>query len=103
MSPPDVEAGIRLGDFQRRIESIYYERDAERGIERTFMWFVEEVGELAEELRRSDHDAERLRHEIADVLAWLTTLASLLGIEMESCARVYADGCPKCGQTPCAC
>jgi NTP pyrophosphatase (non-canonical NTP hydrolase) len=89
--------------FQRQIEALYGERDAARGLEGTFVWFIEEVGELARELHRQPRDRARLTREIADVLAWLTTLASLLDIEMADCARVYARGCPKCGETPCAC
>ncbi|GIX08198.1 MAG: nucleotide pyrophosphohydrolase [Candidatus Poribacteria bacterium] len=93
--------GIRA--FQRQIEALYYDRDAARGVDRTFLWFVEEVGELAKELRRQPTDRERLQEEIGDVFAWLTTLASLLEIDLADAARRYADGCPKCAQTPCAC
>ena len=94
---------LTIGEFQRAIEAIYYARDSQRGIDRSFMWFVEEVGELAEELRRTERDPARLREEIADVFAWLTTLAAMLGIEMADCAALYADGCPKCRRTPCEC
>jgi len=95
--------GVGICEFQRKIEAVYYDRDSERGLGRTFMWFVEEVGELAREVRRDRRDDQRLREEIGDVLAWLTTLASLLDIEMIDCAGIYADGCPKCRRTPCAC
>ena len=50
--------------FQKQIEAIYYERDAERGVPLTFTWFVEEVGELAKEIRKEPQDIERLREEI---------------------------------------
>jgi len=94
---------MTLEEFQRRIESIYFVRDSERGIEGTFVWFAEEVGELAKELRKRRREPQRLKEELADVLAWLTTLASLLDIEIEECARIYANGCPKCHRTPCEC
>lgn len=94
---------MTLEELQRRIEAIYFARDSERGVEKTFVWFVEEVGELAKEIRTCPPDPQRLQEEFADVLAWLTTLASLLGIEMEACAQIYANGCPKCQQTPCVC
>ena len=94
---------LGVGAFQTIIENTYYDRDAARGVDRTFTWFVEEVGELAKEIRQDPRDKQRLTEEMSDVLAWLTTLASLLGISMVDCARRYADGCPKCGQTPCAC
>ena len=50
--------------FQKQIEAIYYERDAERGVPLTFTWFVEEVGELAKEIRKQPQDMERLRRGI---------------------------------------
>lgn len=93
---------MRISEFQRRIEDIYYEKDSRRGIAGTFMWFVEEVGELSRALRGGD--PEELESEFADVLAWLNTLASISGVDLESAAkRQYATGCPKCGSTPCVC
>ncbi|MBM3215028.1 pyrophosphohydrolase [Candidatus Poribacteria bacterium] len=94
---------MTIAEFQRRIEAAYFERDAARGVPTTFVWFTEEVGELAKEVRRQPRDTQRLTAEIADVFAWLSTLASMLGIELTDCAEVYADGCPKCGKSPCAC
>lgn len=92
-----------LRDFQRRIEHIYGERDRPRGIDRNFVWFSEEVGELAKEIRRDPRREDQLRLELSDVLAWLVTLASQLGIDLADAAERYAHGCPKCGATPCAC
>jgi len=92
---------MELGEFQKRIEDIYFERDSSRGLEGSFLWFVEEVGELATALREGDKAARQ--EEFADCLAWLTTLASLAGIEMEAAAGKYADGCPRCKATPCDC
>lgn len=93
---------MRIGEFQRRIEEIYYERDAARGLAGTHMWFAEEVGELVRALRRGRRD--ELEGEFADVLAWLSTLASIAGVDLESAAREkYAEGCPRCHRAPCAC
>jgi NTP pyrophosphatase (non-canonical NTP hydrolase) len=93
---------MRIGDFQRRIEEIYFERDSARGLAGTHMWFCEEVGELTRALRRGR--TEELEGEFADVLAWLATLASIAGIDLERAAgRKYAQGCPRCGAAPCAC
>ena len=96
-------SSMTIQKFQEQIEAIYYERDAERGIPLTFTWFVEEVGELAKEIRKCPQDMDRLREELADVFAWLSTLASLLGISLEDAAKIYEDGCPKCSSTPCEC
>ena len=94
---------MTIQEFQNLIEQIYYDRDTERGVEGTFVWFTEEVGELAKEIRREERDLARLRAEFADVFAWLSTLASLLGVDLTEAAQIYAAGCPKCGSTPCDC
>ena len=96
-----TDAPETLRGFQERIEAIYGERDRERGLAGTFMWFAEEVGELSRALRGKDRQA--LREEFADVLAWLVTLASISGIDMEIAAEKYASGCPRCGSRPCTC
>jgi NTP pyrophosphatase (non-canonical NTP hydrolase) len=92
---------MTLLELQRRLRDTYYERDSARGRDATFRWFVEEVGELARAMRRGDR--ENLQHEFGDVLAWLTSLASLTGVDLETAAERYANGCPKCGHIPCDC
>jgi NTP pyrophosphatase (non-canonical NTP hydrolase) len=93
---------MRIQDFQRRIEQIYFARDSARGLAGTHMWFCEEVGELTRALRRGKKD--ELEGEFADVLAWLSTLASISGIDLErAAAGKYAAGCPRCAKTPCRC
>lgn len=90
-----------IREFQRAIEATFLERDRRRGLAPTFLWFVEEVGELARALKRGD--PENLREEFADVLAWLSTLASLSGVDLSQAAAPYLSGCPTCGRTPCGC
>jgi NTP pyrophosphatase (non-canonical NTP hydrolase) len=93
---------MRIAEFQKRIESIYYERDAKRGLAGTHMWFCEEVGELTRALRRDQK--QELEGEFADVLAWLSTLASIAGVDLEKAARAkYEKGCPRCKAAPCEC
>ena len=88
--------------FQKRIEQIYLERDAARGVPGTRLWFVEEVGEQVRAIRRQER--QNLEEEFADVYAWLATLASLHGLDLDEVGRKkYAAGCPKCSATPCAC
>ncbi len=65
-----------------RSKRIYYARDSARGLAGTHMWFCEEVGELTRALRRDER--EELEGEFADVLAWLSTLASIAGIDLEA-------------------
>ena len=92
---------MTVSDFQEVIRSTYFEKDNARGIDGTFRWFIEETGELARALRRSDR--ANLEEEFADVFAWLASLASLEGISLEQAVAKYAAGCPKCGAIPCKC
>jgi NTP pyrophosphatase (non-canonical NTP hydrolase) len=92
---------VTISDFQRQIEAIYFEKDRRRGLDADFRWFVEEVGELAKALRRGGR--RELANEFADVFAWLATIASIAGVELEEAVRKYAGGCPKCGEAPCIC
>jgi NTP pyrophosphatase (non-canonical NTP hydrolase) len=91
-----------LGQLQERIRDLYGAKDAARGVEGTFMWFMEEVGELSAALRGGTRDEQVL--EFADVLAWLVTLANCTGIDLEDAMRrKYGTGCPGCANTPCKC
>ncbi len=96
------DPGLRA--FQRRIEEIYRERDAARGLEGTYMWFVEEIGELARSLISGKPASAEEQAEFADCLAWLSTLASLRGVDLADAAwQKYRDGCPRCAGVPCHC
>jgi len=93
---------MSIRDFQRMIGEIYYKRDEERGKIKTMLWIVEEVGELAEAVRKNE--VERIGEEMADVLAWLVSLANLYNIDLEKEAlKKYPDYCVKCGKKPCRC
>jgi NTP pyrophosphatase (non-canonical NTP hydrolase) len=93
---------LTLIELQRVIREMYGAKDESRGIEGTFMWFMEEVGELATALRSGTPEETAL--EFADVLAWLATLANGAGVDLEAAMRAkYGTGCPGCGRTPCAC
>jgi len=101
-SSPSHAYDISLADFQDLIRKMYLEKDLARGVEGTFMWLMEEVGELATALRSGTHE-ERLG-EFADVVAWLTTIANVVGIDLsEAVARKYGSGCPGCGLLVCTC
>jgi NTP pyrophosphatase (non-canonical NTP hydrolase) len=94
---------MTLEELQQRIRDLFGTKDAQRGVEGTFMWFMEEVGELSAALR-DQKDRENLVLEFADVLAWLATLANIAGVELEDAmARKYGGGCPKCHSAPCIC
>ena len=93
---------ITLHEFQQLIREMYLEKDQARGVDGTFMWLMEEVGELASALRSGSK--EELRGEFADVLAWLTTIANVVNIDLtEAIAEKYGSGCPGCGRFVCIC
>jgi NTP pyrophosphatase (non-canonical NTP hydrolase) len=92
---------MHLRAFQEQIEALYGARDRRRGVDATFRWLAEEVGELARALRSRDPQA--LHEEVSDVLAWTVSVATLAGVDAEAAASRYAAGCPKCGRIPCAC
>ena len=90
-----------IAALQTTIARTYLERDRTRGADATFRWLTEEVGELARALRTGDR--ANLEHEFSDVLAWLVSLANLTEVDMGAAMARYANGCPKCGASPCAC
>ena len=93
---------MTIAEFQDVVRRTYHERVRARGFEKDMLWFVEEVGELAEAIRKGDRRA--MEGEMADVLAWLATLASLSGIDLERAAVTkYGRGCPRCRSMPCGC
>jgi NTP pyrophosphatase (non-canonical NTP hydrolase) len=91
-----------LAQLQQVIREMYDVKDRRRGVEGTFMWFMEEVGELAAALRSGQ--AREQAEEFADVLAWLATLANMVDIDLEQAVQAkYGAGCPGCRQSPCVC
>lgn len=93
---------MTLPELQELIRATYGAKDASRGVDGTFMWFMQEVGELATALRSGS--AQEKAHEFADALAWLATLANIANVDLAAAVtEKYGAGCPGCGQRPCAC
>lgn len=90
-----------LPAFQQLMESTYGHHDRRRGVPATVAWLVEEVGELAQAVRKGTRSEQE--HEFADVLAWLASLANQVGIDLAAATDRYAGGCPRCGASPCRC
>lgn len=106
-SNPDPHQ-LTLHDMQRLIQQMYGDKDVARGISGTFMWLMEEVGELATALREepasNERASEALAFEFADVLAWLVTIANVAKVDLaQAFTEKYAKGCPGCGQFVCQC
>ncbi len=82
---------MEIRDFQKFISEKYEKRDRERGTAPTFMWFIEEVGELATALHGTDQANKE--EEFADVLAWLCTLANINEVDLaEAVRKKYLTG-----------
>lgn len=91
-----------IATFQDLIKRTYHRRDKKRGLDKDFLWFTEEVGELAEAVRK--RDKKEIALEAADVIAWLATICSLSGVDLEQAALAkYGKGCPRCKGIPCSC
>ena len=96
------DSAFTLTDFQQLIRRMYFSKDAARGIDGTFMWLVEEIGELAGALRDGTHQEKAA--EFADVLAWLVTIANVAEVDLSKAVLdKYGSGCPGCGKLVCSC
>ena len=90
-----------IAQLQDVIERTYGERDRTRGVPSTVAWLAEEVGELAQAVRKGSR--EQQLHEFADVMAWVATLANQMDIDLNEAVARYANGCPTCSALPCVC
>ncbi len=80
---------MTIKEFQDFIREKYYPTDSARGTPGTFMWFVEEIGELATALAGDDQPAKA--EEFADVFAWLCTLANISNVDLEEACKKYTS------------
>ena len=93
---------MQIGEFQELIDRMYSDKDRERGMSGTFMWLIEEIGELASALAKGT--PEEKSEEFADVLAWIFTLANVANVDLASALEAkYGSGCPGCGKMTCVC
>jgi NTP pyrophosphatase (non-canonical NTP hydrolase) len=88
-----MSENMTIVEFQEFIREHYYARDSERGTPGTFLWFVEEVGELASAL--AGDDGHHKEEEFADVLAWLCTLANINDVDLTKAVEKYTIQCPE--------
>jgi len=81
---------MHISEFQKLIAKKYKKRDLQRGTPATFLWFIEEIGELATAL--ASDDKKNKADEFADVLAWLCTLANINNVDLEKVCKKYTAG-----------
>ena len=87
-----MEVGMRISEFQTHIENVYGVKDRERGIAMSVAWLAEEVGELAQAIRKGTH--EQRVHEFGDVIAWVFSIANQVGVNMEDAIERYVTDPP---------
>jgi len=92
---------MEIADFQDVIQRTFGDKDRERGVPSTVAWLAEEIGELAQAVRKGTR--EQQLHEFGDVIAWVASLANQMGISLEEASARYASGCPVCSSLPCGC
>ena len=83
---------MEINEFQSLMGRLYGDADRRRGVPATVAWLCEELGELAQAVRKGTRD-EQL-HELGDVLAWLASLAEQLGLSLEDAAHRYVISPP---------
>jgi NTP pyrophosphatase (non-canonical NTP hydrolase) len=100
----------KMNKLQKMISEIYLKRDKERGLDKTTLWLVSEIGELTDlivknkDLETNVEVKKKLSYEIADSVAWLLSVANLLDIDVEkSIIEKYPYKCPRCLKNPCNC
>ncbi len=101
---------MKINEFQKLMKDLYFKSDKKRGVHRTALWLTEELGELVSLLKNPVSDLKKtslrknVEEEMADVYAWVASLANLLGINLEEAVNdKYPGKCPKCHQNPCIC
>ena len=95
-----------ISKFQTLMKDLYFQNDIQRGILRSAIWLGEEVGELMHELKVNPNTYNKIAigEEMADIYAWVASLANLLEIDLETAVRQkYTANCPRCNQMPCVC
>jgi NTP pyrophosphatase (non-canonical NTP hydrolase) len=95
---------MKISDFQNLIKNIYLQNDINRGVKSTFIWLVEEIGELATLLNSTEINKKKVSEELADIIAWTNSIANILDIDMEEALfNKYPGKCKKCSSSPCIC
>jgi len=95
---------MKISDFQNLLKDLYLQNDLNRGVKSSFIWLIEEIGELATLLNSIDLDKKKVSEEIADIIAWTISIANILDVDIEKAlSDKYPNKCKKCSSSPCIC
>ncbi|MHA2290388.1 MAG: MazG nucleotide pyrophosphohydrolase domain-containing protein [Promethearchaeota archaeon] len=95
---------MKISDFQELLKTLYLQKDMKRGVKSTFIWLIEEIGELAAILKSKEIDKQKASEEIADIIAWTISVGNILNVDVEEAiVNKYPNKCKKCNSSPCTC
>ena len=95
---------MRISEIQALLKKLYLHKDLNRGIKGTYIWLIEEIGELATLLNAEELDKKKISEELADIIAWTISIANILNIDIDKAIESkYPDKCKKCNSSPCNC
>ena len=101
---------LSMNNLQKLMADIYLKKDQQRGLEKTVLWLVSEIGEISEVIAKNGSvinnpkTKQALKLELADGLAWLLSVANLVEIDIEEAFyEKYPHACPRCLKNPCQC
>ncbi len=95
---------MKVSEFQKLIKELYSKKDIERGLYKTFIWLIEEVGELASIIKSKEIRKEEIKDELADIIAWTVSIANILEVDIENALiDKYPNKCRNCNSSPCIC
>jgi NTP pyrophosphatase (non-canonical NTP hydrolase) len=93
---------LTVAGLQQLLADRYLATDRQRGTAATFLWFVEEIGELATALANNTppktptaEERANLEEEFADVIAWLCTLANINDVDLQRALEKYTVKMPE--------
>lgn len=90
---------MEISEFQTLMSEMYAHNDRRRGGKATMLWLVEEIGELAEAIRREE--PKNIEEELADCFAWIGALANLYGVNLEGAfLKNILESAPPAGKSP---
>jgi NTP pyrophosphatase (non-canonical NTP hydrolase) len=94
---------MKIEEAQELIREIYLERDRERGVERILLRTFQELAELSDKIHR-EKPMKDIEEEVADVFAWLISIANLLDVNLgDALVSKYDNRCSRCKMKPCEC